>query len=236
MVTVLRLISSSFSCKITSTYSDDDSSSCKLLSRPSVSILQLHLMSLFASGIVMASFVFTPSTVEIWARFFRRKFGQKVEEPLKLQKHKVIAQAFAKRKEFQNQGRLSISFHNSHTDPVGLKFDMNSAVGSHDFSSTWANNLPRFVNRRYALTGCPSSSSHGHRRNSIDSISFSVRHVSVESRRNSNDQSQSRGRLVTAETSQLVATAGKKAARRWNRRSSRWRRKIRITRPRRLLK
>ena len=135
----------------------------------------------------MASFVFTPSTVEIWARFFRRKFGQKVEEPLKLQKHKVIAQAFAKRKEFKNQGRLSISFHNSHTDPVGLKFDMNSAVGSHDFSSTWANNLPRFVNRRYALTGCPSSSSHGHRRNSIDSISFSVRHVSVESRRNSND-------------------------------------------------
>lgn len=144
-------------------------------------------MSLFASGIVMASFVFTPSTVEIWKRFFSRKFGQKVEEPLKLQKHKVIAQAFAKRKEFKNQGRLSISFHNSHTDPVGLKFDMNSAVGSHDFSSTWANNLPRFVNRRYALTGCPSSSSHGPRRNSIDSISFSVRHVSVESRRNSND-------------------------------------------------
>lgn len=136
----------------------------------------------------MASFVFTPSTVEIWGRFFRRKFGQKVEEPLKLQKHKVIAQAFAKRKEFKNQGRLSISFHNSHTDPVGLKFDMNSAVGSHDFSSTWANNLPRFVNRRYALTGCASSSSHGHRRNSHDSeISFSVRHVSVESRRNSND-------------------------------------------------
>lgn len=145
-------------------------------------------MSLFASGIVMASFVFTPSTVEIWGRYIRRKFGQKVEEPLKLQKHKVIAQAFAKRKVFQNQGRLSISFHNSHTDPVGLKFDMNSAVGSHDFSSTWANNLPRFVNRRYALTGCASSSSHGHRRNSVDSeISFSVRHVSVESRRNSND-------------------------------------------------
>lgn len=148
----------------------------------------MHLLSLFASGVVMASFVFTPSTVEIWGRYFRRKFGQKVEEPLKLQKHKVIAQAFAKRKEFKNQGRLSISFHNSHTDPVGLKFDMNSAVGSHDFSSTWANNLPRFVNRRCALTGCASSSSLGHRRNSIDSeISFSVRHVSVESRRNSND-------------------------------------------------
>lgn len=170
-------------------------------------MLQLHLMSLFASGIVMASFVFTPSTVEIWARYFRRKFGQKVEEPLKLQKHKVIAQAFAKRKVFQNQGRLSISFHNSHTDPVGLKFDMNSAVGSHDFSSTWANNLPRFVNRRYALTGCASSSSHGHRRNSIDSeISFSVRHVSVESRRNSNDSQVS---VKIAEMKTKVASRSK---------------------------
>lgn len=176
---------------ISSAYSEDDSSACRMLNRPSISLLQLHLISLFASGVVMASFVFTPSSLEIWTRYFRRKFGQKVEEPLKLQKHKVIAQAFAKRKVFQNQGRLSISFHNSHTDPVGLKFDVNSAVGSHDFSSTWANNLPRFVSRRYALTGCPSSSrsSHGHgRRNSIDSeISFSVRHVSVESRRNSND-------------------------------------------------
>lgn len=180
-----------FSCMISSTYSEEDSSACRMLNRPSISLLQLHLMSLFASGMVMASFVFTPSSLEIWTRYFRRKFGKKVEEPLKLQKHKVIAQAFAKRKVFQNQGRLSISFHNSHTDPVGLKFDVNSAAGSHDFSSTWANNLPRFVNRRYALTGCPSSSrsSHGHgRRNSIDSeISFSVRHVSVESRRNSND-------------------------------------------------
>lgn len=177
---------------ISSAYSEDDSSACRMINRPSISLLQMHLMSLFASGMVMASFVFTPSSLEIWTRFFRRKFGQKVDEPLKLQKHKVIAQAFAKRKVFQNQGRLSISFHNSHTDPVGLKFDVNSAVGSHDFSSTWANNLPRFVSRRYALTGCPSSSRSSHgghgRRNSIDSeISFSVRHVSVESRRNSND-------------------------------------------------
>lgn len=194
---------------ISSTYSEDDSSTCRMLHRPSISLLQLHLMSLFASGMVMASFVFTPSSFEIWSRYFRRKFGRKVEEPLKLQKHKVIAQAFAKRKVFQNQGRLSISFHNSHTDPVGLKFDVNSAAGSHDFSSTWANNLPRFVNRRYALTGCPSSSrsSYGGRRNSIDSeISFSVRHVSVESRRNSNDSQVS---VKIAEMKTKVASRSK---------------------------
>lgn len=114
--------------------------------------------------------------------------GTDTDEPVKLQKHKVIRQAFAKRKEFQNQERLSISFHNSHTDPVALKFDINTAAGSQDFSTTWANNLPRFVNRRYALTGVPTSSSHGPRKNSVDSeISISVRHVSLESRRNSID-------------------------------------------------
>ncbi|EDS37618.1 smoothened [Culex quinquefasciatus] len=174
-------------CQISSTYTDV-TSTCKLQSRPSVAVLQIHLICLFASGIVMSSWVWTNSTLETWGRYFRRRFRPDVEEPVKLQKHKVIAQAFAKRKEFQNQGRLSISFHNSHTDPVGLKFDINSAIGSHDFSSTWANNLPRFVNRRYALTGAATSSSHDPRKNSVDSeISFSVRHVSVESRRNSID-------------------------------------------------
>uniref|UniRef100_A0A182YN57 Protein smoothened n=1 Tax=Anopheles stephensi TaxID=30069 RepID=A0A182YN57_ANOST len=175
-------------CQITSIYNEDVTSSCRIEQRPSVAILQVHLICLFASGIVMSSWVWTNSTLESWGRYFRRRFGTDIDEPVKLQKHKVIAQAFAKRKEFQNQGRLSISFHNSHTDPVGLKFDINSAIGSHDFSSTWANNLPRFVNRRCALTGAATSSSHDPRKNSVDSeISFSVRHVSVESRRNSID-------------------------------------------------
>ncbi|XP_052892663.1 protein smoothened [Anopheles moucheti] len=175
-------------CQITSVYNDDVTNICRIEQRPSVAILQVHLICLFASGIVMSSWVWTNSTLESWGRYFRRRFGTDIDEPVKLQKHKVIAQAFAKRKEFQNQGRLSISFHNSHTDPVGLKFDINSAIGSHDFSSTWANNLPRFVNRRCALTGAATSSSHDPRKNSVDSeISFSVRHVSVESRRNSID-------------------------------------------------
>ncbi|XP_055640934.1 protein smoothened [Toxorhynchites rutilus septentrionalis] len=174
-------------CQISSTYTDV-TSACKIQHRPSVAILQIHLICLFASGIVMSSWVWTNSTLETWGRYFRRRFRPDVEEPVRLQKHKVIAQAFAKRKEFQDQGRLSISFHNFHTDPVGLKFDINSSAGSHDFSSTWANNLPRFVNRRYALTGAATSSSHDPRKNSMDSeISFSVRHVSVESRRNSID-------------------------------------------------
>lgn len=175
-------------CKIQSTYTDVQTT-CKMNARPSVAVLQLHLLCLFASGVVMSSWIWTHSTFGTWSRFFRRKLGRDIEEPMMPQKHKVIAQAFAKRKEFQNQGRLSISFHNTHTDPVGLNFDLDSVKGSNDFSSTWANNLPRFVNRRGALTcAATSSSQNGTRRNSVESeISFSVRHVSVESRRNSID-------------------------------------------------
>lgn len=84
-------------------------------------------------------------------------------------------------------GRLSITFHNTHTDPVGLNFDLNS-VASNDLSSTWAAALPKLVNRRGALTGAATGSVSSQRRNSMDSeISFSVRRVSVESRRNSVD-------------------------------------------------
>ena len=86
---------------------------------------------------------------------------------------------------FNNAGRLSISFHNSHEDPVGLNFDFNS-VASQDFSSTWAAALPKLVVRRGALVDGSVSSSN--RRNSTDSqYSFSLRRVSIESRRNSCD-------------------------------------------------
>lgn len=104
---------------------------------------------------------------------------------MKLQKHKIIAQAFAKRKKLNQDGRISIECQN-HTDPVGLRFDLNSAA-SNDLSTTWAANLPRLVNRRGAVPNeVPCSvSSNNH---SIDSeMSYSVRHVSIESRRNSGD-------------------------------------------------
>ena len=81
---------------------------------------------------------------------------------------------------------MSISFHNTHEDPVGLNFHLNSAA-SQDFSSTWAAALPKLVIRRCAIVE-PSESISSNRRNSTDShCSFSVRRVSVESRRNSYD-------------------------------------------------
>lgn len=126
--------------------------------------------------------------------FLIRKFGHDVNEDIKIQKHKVIAQTWAKRKEFQDKGRLSISFYNTHTDPVGLNFNVNdlNSTGTNDISSTWANYLPNVVKRRFALTGATTnSSSCGPRKSSLDSnkISISVKRVSVESisRRNSVD-------------------------------------------------
>lgn len=68
---------------------------------------------------------------------------------MKIQKHKIIARAFAGRKKFNKGGRVSI-FSQNHTDPVGLQFELNSAA-SNELSTTWAKNLPRLVNRRPAV-------------------------------------------------------------------------------------
>lgn len=178
-------------CRITQNHSNEHGV-CKLEHRPSVAILQLHLICLFGSGIVMSTWCWTPSSVQTWKRYIRKKCGRELVEDIKMPKHKVIAQTWAKRKEFEDKGRLSITLYNTHTDPVGLNFDMNdfNSSATNDISSTWANYLPQFVKRRFAITGAATnSSSHGcQRKSSLDSeISFSVRHVSVESRRNSVD-------------------------------------------------
>ncbi|XP_050578336.1 protein smoothened isoform X2 [Bombus affinis] len=193
-------------CAITTKYLDI--SECKMEVRPSAAKMQLHLLSPFFAGILMSSWVWTGSTVDTWIRFLRRTFNCETEEPIRLKKHKVIAQAFAKRKTFNNAGRLSISFHNTHEDPVGLNFDLNS-VASQDFSSTWAAALPKLVTRRGALVGGTTGSVSSNRRNSVDSeISFSVRRVSVESRRNSLD-SQISVQIAELKTTRKVASSSR---------------------------
>ncbi|XP_017855073.1 protein smoothened [Drosophila busckii] len=180
-------------CRITSVF--DENSTCKIENRPSVGVLQLHLLCLFSAGIVMSTWCWTPSSIETWKRYLRKKCGKEVVEEVKMPKHKVIAQTWAKRKDFEDKGRLSITLYNTHTDPVGLNFDVNDLNSSetNEISSTWVHYLPQCVKRRMALTGATgntNSSSQGQagRKNSLDSeISVSVRHVSVESRRNSVD-------------------------------------------------
>ncbi|KAL7739389.1 hypothetical protein ACLKA6_002457 [Drosophila palustris] len=181
-------------CRISSVF--DENSVCKIENRPSVGVLQLHLLCLFSSGILMSTWCWTPSSIETWKRYIKKKCGKEVVEEVKMPKHKVIAQTWAKRKDFEDKGRLSITLYNTHTDPVGLNFDVNDLNSSetNEISSTWVHYLPQCVKRRMALTGATpgntNSSSQGQagRKNSLDSeISVSVRHVSVESRRNSVD-------------------------------------------------
>lgn len=46
--------------------------SCRLTSRPSVALLQLHLLCWFATGIIMSSWVWTKSSAEAWKRYIRK--------------------------------------------------------------------------------------------------------------------------------------------------------------------
>lgn len=113
---------------------------------------------------------------------FRTFDKRPLDERVRIRKHKIIAQAFAKRRDLNHMGRMSISIHSTHDDPVGFgNLDLNSAA-SNDVSSAWAAAIPKFVTRRGAIVGA--AGAFGLRRNSLDSeISMSaVRRISVESR------------------------------------------------------
>ncbi|KAL3273872.1 hypothetical protein HHI36_015298 [Cryptolaemus montrouzieri] len=159
-------------CKLTSFSSDY--SNCKQENRPSVAMLQLQLLAAFGVGISMASWVWCEATMHAWERYIRKKFHWEVEVPVKHQKHKVIANAFAKRKKYYEGGKISIEDQN-HTDPVGLDFDPNSA-SSNELSTSWVENLRKLIYRRGAVPNQPDSE-----------MSLSLRHVSIESRCNSGD-------------------------------------------------
>lgn len=45
---------------------------CRMEVRPSLAMVQLHLLALFTAGVVMSSWVWTSSTVDTWIRFIKR--------------------------------------------------------------------------------------------------------------------------------------------------------------------
>ncbi|CAH1406701.1 unnamed protein product [Nezara viridula] len=197
-------------------------SECRMESRPSLAMLQIHILALFLSGGLMSTWVWTQTTFESWQRFIRRRFSKETDNRngnhTKLRKHKVIAQAYAKRKGFPKSGRLSISLESTHQDPVGLKFELNSE-GSGSVRSSWAAALPKLVQRRGALVAATNSNS-SHRRNSMDSeISYSVRRVSVESRRHSVDSA------VSVKVSEVTQTLVKKVKTPFHKKNHRSRRR-----------
>lgn len=122
-------------------------------------------------------------------------------------KHRVIADAYAKRMDEM----ISMSLDDSRIDPAGINFDMNhlDSITSEAMGATLTNYLSNIIHRRNAMTtqtridfndpNCVATaaasatvSHHQHSStgcidNNNSEISVSVRHFSVESRRNSMD-------------------------------------------------
>lgn len=124
------------------------------------------------------------------------------------QKSKLIKETYELRKVFQDTGRLSLSFYEAHSDPAGLNFDINDmqSAATNEANSTWYDYLPFLTQRRAAIVASTISLAKlivgdgqqqqqqrhqigglsATRKSSVDSeINVSVRHYSLESRRNS---------------------------------------------------
>ncbi|XP_014666339.1 PREDICTED: smoothened homolog isoform X2 [Priapulus caudatus] len=121
---------------------------------PSIVAAYFNHVSVFGAGMLMSSWVWTASTVDAWKRFFCRLLKKPVNEPVRLTREKMIAKAFAKKKQVGNTRRMSISFHSTHDDPLGMNFEMREM--SQEVSSNWvAAALPRLLKRRGAIIQHP---------------------------------------------------------------------------------
>nr|ALS19764.1 smoothened [Terebratalia transversa] len=168
----------------TNTRLGQSSQDCTMDSRPSIVAIQAHIFAYFAAGIAMSSWVWNKSTADVWRRFYKRIFNIPENKPIKLRKHKMIAQAFAKRHQPLNNGRMSISFCSTHDDPLGMKFDLNNSVESNEMSSAWVQAMPKLVRRRGGMAHPMAGTNRRYSDSDIQSVkSFTHRRVSVESQR-----------------------------------------------------
>ncbi|XP_034019485.1 smoothened homolog isoform X2 [Thalassophryne amazonica] len=124
---------------------------CTIKNRPSLMVEKINLFSMFGTGIAMSTWVWTKATILIWKRTWI--IGRSDNEPKRIKKSKMIAKAFAMRKELHvdPEKELSFSMHTvSHDGPVaGINFDLNEA--SNDMSSAWAQHVTKMVARRGAI-------------------------------------------------------------------------------------
>lgn len=126
---------------------------CTIKNRPSLMVEKINLFSMFGTGIAMSTWVWTKATILIWKRTWFKIIGRSDNEPKRIKKSKMIAKAFAMRKELhQNpEKELSFSMHTvSHDGPVaGINFEINEP--SNDMSSAWAQHVTKMVARRGAI-------------------------------------------------------------------------------------
>ncbi|XP_069556416.1 protein smoothened [Brachyistius frenatus] len=126
---------------------------CTIKNRPSLMVEKINLFSMFGTGIAMSTWVWTKATILIWKRTWCKIIGRSDNEPKRIKKSKMIAKAFAMRKELHKdpEKELSFSMHTvSHDGPVaGINFDLNEP--SNDMSSAWAQHVTKIVARRGAI-------------------------------------------------------------------------------------
>ncbi|XP_022605551.1 smoothened homolog [Seriola dumerili] len=126
---------------------------CTIKNRPSLMVEKINLFSMFGTGIAMSTWVWTKATILIWKRTWCKIIGRSDNEPKRIKKSKMIAKAFAMRKELHKdpEKELSFSMHTvSHDGPVaGINFDLNEP--SNDMSSAWAQHVTKMVARRGAI-------------------------------------------------------------------------------------
>uniref|UniRef100_A0A1A8IIL5 Protein smoothened n=1 Tax=Nothobranchius kuhntae TaxID=321403 RepID=A0A1A8IIL5_NOTKU len=126
---------------------------CTIKNRPSLMVEKINLFSMFGTGIAMSTWVWTKATILIWKRTWCKIIGRSDNEPKRIKKSKMIAKAFALRKELHKdpEKELSFSMHTvSHDGPVaGINFELNEP--SNDVSSAWAQHITKMVARRGAI-------------------------------------------------------------------------------------
>ncbi|KAM4570076.1 protein smoothened [Odontesthes bonariensis] len=126
---------------------------CTIKNRPSLMVEKINLFSMFGTGIAMSTWVWTKATILIWKRTWCKIIGRSDNEPKRIKKSKMIAKAFALRKELHKdpEKELSFSMHTvSHDGPVaGINFDL--IEPSNDMSSAWAQHVTKMVARRGAI-------------------------------------------------------------------------------------
>ncbi|XP_013888917.1 protein smoothened [Austrofundulus limnaeus] len=126
---------------------------CTIKNRPSLMVEKINLFSMFGTGIAMSTWVWTKATILIWKRTWCKIIGRSDNEPKRIKKSKMIAKAFAMRKELHKdpEKELSFSMHTvSHDGPVaGINFELNEP--SNEMSSAWAQHVTKMVARRGAI-------------------------------------------------------------------------------------
>lgn len=140
-------------------------------------------------------------------RFVDRKIGQELseDEGFTKPKHRIIADAYAKR----GEDRIEVSYQKPFTDPANINFDMIdlNVTESDAMGETLTNYLPKIINRRNGVGDLTCANCASSCADSRSEISLSVRQVSVEgSRRSSVDSTISQVSVKVSETNFKLAT------------------------------